>query len=170
MKKISRFPLLAAMLACTAALTACHDDDDEQPRLVFEVVSNSNPAHIRVEYGSPDPHCLPPSHYIYAGTEGGDVVLRCTNRETIQTQTSWGYPPYEYGDTFTWTSGGITATVTDGNLVTIHLDKVEPIQGQYPADYLKSYNLNFRSEGQDPAIYNICVMRDFNDRDTTRRQ
>lgn len=120
--------LLLPLLALT--FTACEEDDAE---LTFTTENNTDPGNITVEYYSPDPSCVDRMYWITAGSQGGELTLRCNNADAIFiNNTANGATPSSY----TSTRGSWTARIVSPNTVTITFDPIDDLDSLNTNDYL----------------------------------
>ena len=99
-------------------LAACEEEDSP---ILFSVESNSDSANVKAEYYSPDPCCIGKSYHIRAKQGEADLVLRSTNCPTVWLANSQGDEGF-YRDS----EGRWTATVSGGNMITIHFERFDP--------------------------------------------
>lgn len=114
MRHITR--LAAAVAAIVFA--ACEEEDSP---IMFSVESNSDSANVKVEYYSPDPCCIGKSYYITAKQGESDLVLRSTNCSNVWLAEGQGGALFYRSSEGRW-----TATVSGGNVVTLHFDSFDP--------------------------------------------
>lgn len=93
------------------AVSGC--DDDEAENMVWEVVSNSDPAWIEIVNETTDKFDSPSQLWVKAGYKSGDVVLRCKNHPI-------DFSSIGPGGSYTNEDMGFTLSEVDTNTLNIH--------------------------------------------------
>lgn len=122
MTLLSRILIFAASLAPMLAMTSC---EEEESPIRFTAIANSDPESFTYEYYSPDPTCIEKLHWIEADTDEGDLVLQCTTHSKIAITNELSSPSDLETNTYRSENGAWTASISDGNVLKIHFDKLD---------------------------------------------
>lgn len=123
---------LPGLLIIAFICVAC---EEEESPILFDTESNSNPENIKCEYYSPDPSCVEKMYWITAHDEAGEITLKCTNQSNITIAHS--QPDISEDGCYHSSIGAWSASVSDGNLLKIQFEPVEPdANNPYKGDYV----------------------------------
>lgn len=75
------FPFL--MVACML-MVSCSNDDAPKNKVLFEIVENSSPGNILLDYYSPDPHCVPPLYWLSVNNQASELIIKCTTSSDVE--------------------------------------------------------------------------------------
>lgn len=75
---MNKFLIIALIGFLSSALSGCNNDDENQ-KMVWELVSNSDTDMVSVAIDTTGDFSSPSNIWIMAGYKSGDVVLRCVN-------------------------------------------------------------------------------------------
>lgn len=122
MKLLNHLLIFAASLVPMLALTSC---EEEESPIRFTAVANSHPESFTYKYFSPDPRIFEKLHYIDADINEGDIVLQCTTHRKIAITNMLASPSDLETNTYRSENGAWTASISDGNILKIHFDKLD---------------------------------------------
>lgn len=139
---INKFTIPFILILC-CLFSACSEDGPKKnnDEILFNVEENTAPENLKLDYYSPDPHCVPPTYWITANKHASELTIKITNGTDISITKLFdteGQPlSLTVGQTVRNPRGFWSVTIVDATTVKFIFEEVsEPVStnNQYSAD------------------------------------
>lgn len=103
------------------SLLYCTSCEEKDAKLSLSAENISNPENVRMDYTSPDPHCIPMRYEVTANSCASEISIKCTNANSILIENHNGKTVEDYS----YYRGHWTAKIVNSNTITITFSEID---------------------------------------------